>query len=70
MAICKNCSKEIDDDSRVCGYCGCKTDLYTEQTNIPAEHKSNISIGKILASLLVPLAGLVFFLYKLQEKTR
>lgn len=54
--FCKNCGKEIDDDSKFCKFCG--TDLYTEKQTIQIFNKvssilTKVNMGKININELI-----------------
>ena len=62
---CKNCGKEIADDSKHCEYCG--ADLNAPHTNIVIEDNSGskiikyLVIGAIVIALLTIVVYLIFF---------
>ncbi len=54
---CRNCGKEIPNDSRICPFCG------KEQSNSNyASYDDSGSIGWAILGFFIPLAGLILFL--------
>lgn len=62
---CRNCGKEIPNDSRICPFCG------KEQNNsVDASYDDSGSIGWAILGFFIPLAGLILFLVWKDSKPR
>ena len=62
---CRNCGKEISNDSRICPFCG------KEQNNsVDANYDDSGSVGWAILGFFIPLAGLILFLVWKDSKPR
>ena len=53
---CRNCGKEIPDDSHVCLYCGTEV-IFNEQEE---KRFNGIALASLITSFFVPILGWVF----------
>lgn len=68
--FCRNCGKEIDDNSAVCMYCGTPTGLATpqqpqqpvqpQQHQQPAAQSNTMALVGFILSFFMSLLGLIF----------
>lgn len=65
--FCRNCGKEIDDNSAVCMYCGTPTGLATPQQPVqhqqhqqPAAQSNTMALVGFILSFFMSLLGLIF----------
>ena len=62
---CRNCGKEIPNDSRICPFCG------KEQNNsVGANYDDSGSVGWAILGFFIPLVGLILFLVWKDSKPR
>lgn len=75
---CKNCQKEISDNSKYCGYCGAEQTIEKETIEKkPVERenagrkkkKSKVFVWPLCVILLLAVAGVIFYVFNQKQKT-
>ncbi len=61
MSYCKNCGKEMSDNTTICPNCGASQNVASSQTSQPPV-VDNGGIGWGLLGCCIPIVGLILFL--------
>ena len=65
--FCKKCGAQINDEAVVCPKCGCRTDNY-EQPAAKKSEPDKTSVGIVIASVLLPIVGVIMGIVNLCKK--